>query len=1710
MSRLGVIGPVVPSKPRRKDLCVGLLILGVAFAASPAFSIPSGTLITLTGAAANDQLGVSVSGAGDVNGDGYADVIVGAYLNGAGRAYVYYGGSGSDATADLTLTGEAAGDNFGFSVSAAGDVNGDGYADVIVGATQNDANGFGAGRAYVYYGGPGADAIADLTLTGAAANDNFGYSVSGAGDLNGDGYGDVIVGAVFNDAGGAEAGRAYVYYGGLGADAVADLTLTGAAAGDYFGFSVSTAGDVNGDGYADVIVGATQNDAGGSNAGRAYVYYGGPGPDAIADLTLTGAAAGDFFGVSVSAAGDVNGDGYADVIVGAYLNGAGRAYVYYGGPGTDATADLTLAGEAAGEGFGRSVSDAGDVNGDGYADVIVGAYLNDAGGADAGRAYVYYGGPGADAIADLTPTGEVALDNLGSSVSAAGDVNGDGYAGVIVGVPFNDAAGPSAGRAYVITSRPYEVLSPNGGEQWVAGTEVTVRWLGLGLADIALSTDGGLTYATLVSGVGGAPDNRFVVTAPFSPSEGAKVRVSESGRPATHMSSDVSDGVFSIVLPHDPPAAAARLLLSPTGAAAGDFFGYSVSGAGDVNGDGYADVIVGAYLNDAGSSDAGRAYVYYGGPGADAVADLTLTGAGAGDRFGYSVSGTGDVNGDGYADVIVGAYWNDAGGADAGRAYVYYGGPGADAVADLTLTGAAANDQFGFSVSGAGDVNGDGYADVIVGAYFNDAGGVDAGRAYVYYGGPGADAVADLTLTGAAAGDFFGSSVSGAGDVNGDGNADVIVGAYAGGAYVYYGGPGADAVADLTLTGAAAFDRFGFSVSGAGDVNGDGYADVIVGAYFNDAGGVDAGRAYVYYGGPGADAVADLTLTGAAAFDNFGVSVSTAGDVNGDGYGDVIVGAAGGGVSAGRTYLYDCNRYFVTAPNGGETWNVGVTKTISWLGAEPADVWLSVDGGDGDERLAAGVGGAAVNAIAVRVPHFPTKFARIVLRPSDASIEGGDASDGVFRIVVPHDPPAAAARLLLSPTGAAADDELGYSVSSAGDVNGDGYADVIVGAPFNDAAGASAGRAYVYYGGPGADNIADLTLSGAAAGDYFGYSVSSTGDVNGDGYSDVIVGASQYAAGTGRAYVYYGGPGADAVADLTLLAVAAGDNFGTSVSGAGDVNRDGYADVIVGAPLNDAAGADAGQAYVFYGGPAANTVADLILTGAAALDQFGFSVSGAGDVNGDGYADVLVGAPLNDAGGADAGRAYVYNGGAQANAAADLILTGGEAGGYLGVWVSGGGDIDGDGYVDVAVGAPLNDAGGPGRVYVYYGGPGADGLADLTLTGATAGDWFGLSVSSSTDVNGDGYGDVFVGAPLNSAGATNAGRAYVFYGGPGADAVADLTLAGAAAFDNFGYSVSTAADMKGDGYAVVIVGAPLNDAGGPNGGRAYLYDMNRYFLTVPNGGETWNVGATRSISWLGAEPADVWLSADGGNTHELVESAVGGLATNTLTIRVPHTPTKFARIKITPSNAAIGGFDRSDSLFTIQTSVALLSLLAAPAPDRTGAAVITWDTDPGPEDLAGYRLEKSRAGAGAVDSWQTLVSLTKEKLHVDGAAGGGGARYRLFAVNGLGEELMLGETSLRPLAPLAAWPLPYRGGELSISFATRGGLGGGAGSAEVSLYDASGRLVRTVARGQYPAGYQSAVWDGRDARGKRVAAGIYFLRVASEGKGHAIKFVVLH
>ena len=297
-----------------------ILVLSIIFlivAVSPARSQCPPVYI-FTGEAAEDKFGWSVASAGDVNNDGFDDLIVGAFgYDVTVRAYVFSGQTGDTI---YVFTGLANGDDLSVSVASAGDVDNDGFDDLVVGAFGFDHfGGGGAGRAYVFSGRTG-DTI--YVFTGEAVGDGLGISVASAGDVDNDGFDDLIVGAYHNDAGGSAAGRAYVFSGKTG-DTI--YVFTGEAAGDWFGESVASAGDVNNDGFDDLIVGARLNDAGGSAAGRAYVFSGQTG-DTI--YVFTGEAAGNFFGGSVASAGDVNGNGYDDLIVGAYL--AGRAYVFSG------------------------------------------------------------------------------------------------------------------------------------------------------------------------------------------------------------------------------------------------------------------------------------------------------------------------------------------------------------------------------------------------------------------------------------------------------------------------------------------------------------------------------------------------------------------------------------------------------------------------------------------------------------------------------------------------------------------------------------------------------------------------------------------------------------------------------------------------------------------------------------------------------------------------------------------------------------------------------------------------------------------------------------------------------------------------------------------------------------------------------------------------------------------------------------------------------------------------------------------------------------------------------------------------------------------------------------------------------------------------------------------------------------------------------------
>jgi hypothetical protein len=419
--------------------------------------------------------GLSVSGAGDANNDGYADLVVGAcYENGgatdAGRAYIFSGQSGNPLHVLLSPIPEMDG-HFGCSVSDAGDVNGDGHADVVVGADDEDGGAVGAGRAYVFSGQTGGP-IRVLVSPDAQFIGHFGISVSGAGEVDGDGYADIVVGAHYEDGGDTQAGRAYIFSGQTGGLHY-PLESPYPEAYGHFGIAVSGAGDVNNDGHADVVVGACYEDGGASGAGRAYVFSGETG-DTLYTLLSPNPELNGYFGISVSGAGDVNGDGFADVVVGTYhedggATDAGRAYVFSGQTGNVLYTLQSPSPESPGQ-FGLSVSGTGDVDGDGYADVVVGACWEDGGATEAGRTHVFSGRTGYHLATLVSPNPE--YDGFfGYSVSGAGDVNNDGQADVIVGAYNEDAEVTDDGRAYVFSVPPLMILSGS-----LIGGQFVLQW----------------------------------------------------------------------------------------------------------------------------------------------------------------------------------------------------------------------------------------------------------------------------------------------------------------------------------------------------------------------------------------------------------------------------------------------------------------------------------------------------------------------------------------------------------------------------------------------------------------------------------------------------------------------------------------------------------------------------------------------------------------------------------------------------------------------------------------------------------------------------------------------------------------------------------------------------------------------------------------------------------------------------------------------------------------------------------------------------------------------------------------------------------------------------------------------------------------------------------------------------------------------------------
>ncbi|MGL1921369.1 MAG: cadherin domain-containing protein [Hyphomicrobiales bacterium] len=1271
----------------------------------------------LVGNEANDFSGSSVSAAGDINGDGYDDFIIGAPLasnldDEAGSSYVVFGkATNSTSSIDLAslngtlgfrLDGAVEDGNSGASVSNAGDINGDGFDDIIVSSSFSSDTSVGVNHV-VFGKAAGFDAVINLSsldgsdgfkLNSVATAEFNGSSVSSAGDVNGDGFDDLIVGAYYATPNGTESGSSYVLYGKAETyDSTVELTNLTAADGyridgvtedDKSGHSVSGAGDVNGDGFDDLIVSAIYTDHNGSNSGSSYVVYGKPtNANVSVDLglldgtngyRLDGVLENERSGISVSAAGDVNGDGYDDLVIGSpYADDFDTSYVVFGKE-TDSTAVVDLGslngstgfrivGDTVFENAGLSVSSIGDFNGDGFDDIIIGAPNARSDENNTGASFVLFGSAnGFDATASLANLdgtngfrvdGVSGADYSGVSVSGAGDVNGDGYDDLIIGARHADP------EEDVLTGAGYIVY---GGGQYAANDEVATSG-----DDALIGTTGDDTIYGLAGNdvirTGYGDDN-------LTGGEGADRLYGGGG--ADTFTFSAGDSVISI---------------DATDVDNGKITGY--------------DIIEDFKLGNVGVGD-----VYDITGGLHIADDFTGIGASTLKADNHVISGSVVNNG-----VI--AFYNEGSllqlstQADIAAAVQFLqlhniGNAGATVAFDV------GSDMFLFT---QGDDDGTNEQDILVrleGVQSDYLGEILQSTPYFAANQLSVEVAEEETaVTTSIANDFAGDDLSYA--LSGD---DAGLFKVSGeGVITFKSAPnyetpqdiGANNIYNIVLTatdesgltaaqnvsitvadildsyvnlaelngtngyrldGEEENDRAGKGASNAGDVNGDGYDDFMISG---NSGAPD----YVVFGKAtdNTEIIALGSLDGSNGFILDGVNLDTIGgamsadDINGDGFADLIL--MGPLSSNGATK----DAYVVY---GKADYSSGSLDLTNFDGTNGVIINGALDGTTAGANLASlgdvngdGFGDFMISMNSTSISYVI--FGQSAFASNSFNVSSLDGTNG-FKIDT------------------SSGNNSGFFASAAGDVNGDGFDDIIIGATKAGPPFATLGDedAYIIFGSATfSDTLTVSSLNGTNGPKLIStisyssesnrdtkYPVSNIGDINGDGYDDIITGQSTQ-------FIIYG------TEDFASTAINLDNLNGTNgfkltgasseglnyLSAAGDFNGDGIDDFIVGSSFSIFNGTGSGSSFVIFGTEAGfgasfdvssvNGENGFRIDGVAPNDASGNGVSGVGDVNGDGYDDLLIGAQLAGNNGDFSGSSYIIYGGGQ-YAANDAVATSGD------------------------------------------------------------------------------------------------------------------------------------------------------------------------------------------------------------------------------------------------------------------------------------------------------------------------------------------------------------------------------------------------------------------------------------------------------------------
>jgi len=1193
------------------------------------------------------------------------------------------------------------------------------------------------------------------------------------------------------------------------------FTITNSdATQNQFGYAVDGGGDFNGDDIPDIVI-STYNDPSPSTV---YVVYGQSSGNSNIDVNtmtptqgfkITGLMVFNFDNPNfITLAGDLDGDGLADLVIGTTRqdSATGACFVIYGKPGGYSSFDISSLTPAMGFKIsgpgGWEVNTRLDINGDGLNDLVSTSSGTDSG---FGAIFVVYGSgtrPTSFTTTSLAPPQGFKISGffqayIGSSFASAGDFDGDGIDDFTFTAP---GALSDQGVSYVVYGKPTKFSSFSVTDSSAAG--------------------------------------RFTVR-----------------------------GASSI--PY-------KLCLA-------------ASDAGDFNGDGYSDVLWGSALTNSNQGYVTLIYGANGGPpdfefsGLSSSRGLTLTGASVGDFLGSCLSSLKDLSGDELTEILVGS----KGALSTGVVYVIYGRDDEPTNIDIaTLTddqglkiiGSTSGSLFGQSVRDIGDINGDGASDIVIGA----PGTGITGKVYVVYGAnawacntcstfktcltcePGYDykwngvcykecpvqapyklnwecfssdptpppnlargditlsdtvpACKGFTITNSAAGNKqFAYAVNGGGDFNGDGILDIIISDYQdpnpSNVYVIYGrGDGYSNIDVNTMSTIQGFRITGLMIrnddnsnfiSLAGDLDGDGMADLVIGASQADSG---AGAVYVIYGGTGYIdfPISSLPSTAVKISGAGGWNVNTRTDINGDEINDLIISSKAADSNKGAIYVIY-----------GSTARLSSFNIISTPLTFPVGFKISGVTGNYLGTALASTGdfnGDDIDDFVFSAPDAPGS-------PGKAYVIYGDESpfsDFVVTSLATSD------RFLL--TGANPMYQLSSVASDAGDFNGDGVADVLLGTPEINT---DQGSALLIYGGQSDFGVTGMTgtqgmkLEGVSLRDLLGSSISSLQDMNGDGISEILVGAPGYSYNKGVMYLLFGRDDDPPTIDLDtftatdgfkILGDTAGSLFGTSVRDIGDINGDGAADFIIGAPGSGATG----RAHVVFGINAwACNTCDTFKKCQTCETGYDYTWNGVC------YKDCPVEAPYklnwecfseDPIPPPDPVRGDITLSDT-VPACKGFTITNSAAGNQQFAYaVHGGGDFNGDLIPDIIISDYQDPT--PSNVYVIYGRGSGYANIDVNTMGTT--DGFKITglqiknddnsnfISLAGDLDGDDLADLVIGASQADSGT---GAVYVIYGGTGYTnfPISSLPSTAAKVSGAGGWNVDTRGDIDGDGLADIII-----------------------------------------------------------------------------------------------------------------------------------------------------------------------------------------------------------------------------------------------------------------------------------------------------------------